>query len=63
MLPGEVRVPDTPGTPRPFPDLGARELLAIAPLLMLATVLGLLPRALLDVIEPAARTVNDLVAR
>ena len=32
-------------------------------LLVLATVLGLLPRVLLDVIEPAARAVNDLVAR
>ncbi|SFO65204.1 NADH-quinone oxidoreductase subunit M, partial [Pseudonocardia ammonioxydans] len=63
MMPGEVRVPDAPGAPRPFPDLGPGELLAIGSLLVFATVLGLLPRVLLDVIEPAARTVNDLVAR
>ncbi|MCO7191628.1 NuoM family protein [Pseudonocardia sp. McavD-2-B] len=63
MLSGDVRVPDAPGTPRPFPDLDARELLAIGALLVLATVLGLLPRVLLDVIEPAARTLGDLVTR
>ncbi|OEV04243.1 complex I subunit 4 family protein [Streptomyces oceani] len=63
MLTGRFRVPDTPGTPRPFPDLRAPELLAIGPLLLLATLLGLLPRLVLDVIEPAARTLNDLVAR
>ncbi|BBG05685.1 MULTISPECIES: complex I subunit 4 family protein [Pseudonocardia] len=63
MLSGEVRVPDTPGTPRPFPDLDVRELLAIGALLVLATVLGLLPRVLLDVIEPAARTLGELVTR
>ena len=63
MLSGVVRVPDAPGTPRPFADLDARELLAIGALLVLATVLGLLPRVVLDVVEPAARTLNDLVAR
>ncbi|MFJ7524611.1 NuoM family protein [Streptomyces griseus] len=63
MLTGPVRTPDAPGTPRPFPDLSAPELLSITPLLALATVLGLLPRPVLDVIEPAARTLNDLVAR
>lgn len=63
MLAGEARVPGGPGAARAFGDLGARELAAIVPLLVLATVLGLLPRAVLDVIEPAARTLNDLVAR
>jgi len=39
------------------------ETAAIAPLLVLATVIGLFPRFLLDVIEPAARVVVELVAR
>jgi NADH-quinone oxidoreductase subunit M len=60
---GELRVPDAPGTPRPVADLRASELAAIVPLLALATLIGLLPRFLLDVIEPAARAVVDLVAR
>jgi NADH-quinone oxidoreductase subunit M len=63
MLLGELRHPDAPGTPRPFPDLRARELAAVLPLLLLATLIGLVPRTLLDTIEPAARTVNELVAR
>lgn len=63
MLLGEVRYPDAPGTPRPFPDLRARELVAIVPLLLLATLIGLVPRTLLDTIEPASRLVNELVAR
>jgi NADH-quinone oxidoreductase subunit M len=63
MLLGELRYPDAPGTPRPFPDLRARELAAVVPLLVLATVIGLVPRFLLDLVEPAARTVNELVAR
>jgi NADH-quinone oxidoreductase subunit M len=44
-------------------DVGPREVAAIAPLLLLALVLGVLPRPMLDVIEPAARTVTALVAR
>ena len=63
MLLGEVRHPDAPGTPRPFPDLRTRELAAIVPLLVLATVIGVVPRFLLDLVEPAARAVNELVAR
>jgi NADH-quinone oxidoreductase subunit M len=63
MLLGELRYPDAPGTPRPFPDVRARELAAVVPLLLLATVIGLAPRFLLDVVEPASRTVNELVAR
>ncbi len=37
--------------------------LAIVPLLALGVVLGLAPRFVLDVIEPASRTVLDLLAR
>jgi NADH-quinone oxidoreductase subunit M len=44
-------------------DLRAHEVAAIVPLLVLATVLGLAPRLLLDVIEPAAAVVVGLVAR
>ena len=36
---------------------------AIVPLLVLAVVIGVVPRFLLDVIEPAARSVVELVAR
>ncbi len=44
-------------------DLRGHELLAIVPLLALAVVLGLFPRVLLDVLEPAATAVVELVAR
>ena len=60
---GPERLPDAPGTPRPFADLHASEAAAIVPLLALATVIGLLPRFLLDVIEPASRVLLELVAR
>jgi NADH-quinone oxidoreductase subunit M len=60
---GPLRVPDAPGTPHPFPDLRVSEAAAIVPLLVLATVIGIAPRFLLDVIEPAAQTVNQLVSR
>jgi NADH-quinone oxidoreductase subunit M len=60
---GPLRVPDSPGTPRAPGDLRPSETAAIVPLLVLAAVIGLFPRFLLDVIEPAARALNDLVAR
>jgi NADH-quinone oxidoreductase subunit M len=60
---GPERLPDAPGTPRPYADLHASETAAIVPLLVLATVIGILPRFLLDVIEPASRTLVELVAR
>ncbi|TQM09826.1 complex I subunit 4 family protein [Pseudonocardia kunmingensis] len=60
---GPLRTPDAPGTPRPFADLHASEIVAIVPLLALATVIGVLPRFLLDVIEPASRALVELVAR
>jgi len=58
MLTGETR-----GLSRGFRDLGAREILAIAPLLLLAVIIGIVPRFLLDVIEPASAVVIDLVSR
>ena len=60
---GPERLPDAPGTPRPFADLHAGEAAAIVPLLALATVIGVLPRFLLDVIEPASRALVELVTR
>jgi NADH-quinone oxidoreductase subunit M len=60
---GPEQLPDAPGTPRPFADLHASEAAAIVPLLALATVIGVLPRFLLDVIEPASRVLLELVAR
>jgi NADH-quinone oxidoreductase subunit M len=46
-----------------FGDLAAAESSAIVPLLFLALVIGVAPRFLLDVVEPASRTVVGLVAR
>jgi NADH-quinone oxidoreductase subunit M len=46
-----------------FADLRAREVWSIGPLLLLSLVIGVLPRPLLDVIEPAAHTVVDLLQR
>ncbi|WP_069170090.1 complex I subunit 4 family protein [Streptomyces griseus] len=54
---GPLRLPDGPGTPRPFGDLRAHESTAVVPLLALAVVVGVLPRLLLDVVEPASRAV------
>jgi NADH-quinone oxidoreductase subunit M len=44
-------------------DVRAHEAAAITPLLGLALVIGVAPRFLLDIIEPAARVVVQLVAR
>ena len=63
MMLGELRFPDAPGTPRRFRDLTLTEALPTAGLLLLAFVIGVAPRFLLDVVEPAARTVVDLVSR
>ncbi len=60
---GPLRTPDAPGTPRAFADLRPSETWSIVPLLALATLIGILPRVLLDVIEPASRTLVELVAR
>jgi NADH-quinone oxidoreductase subunit M len=50
-------------SPTAFPDLRASEAAAIVPLMALAVLLGVLPRILLDLIEPAARAAAALVAR
>lgn len=60
---GETRLPDAPGSPRPFPDLRTSESLPIGLLLVLATVIGVLPRTLLDIIEPASRALVGALAR
>ncbi|KAE8764864.1 complex I subunit 4 family protein [Georgenia thermotolerans] len=46
-----------------FTDLRPAELWAVGPLLLLSLVIGVLPRTLLAVIEPAARAVVELVGR
>jgi NADH-quinone oxidoreductase subunit M len=53
----------TRGLSEGFADLRPAELWSVAPLLLLALLIGVLPRPLLDVIEPASATVVDLVAR
>ncbi|MEE1792723.1 NADH-quinone oxidoreductase subunit M [Streptomyces sp. BE308] len=63
MFMGPLRLPEAPGAARPFPDLRVHEGVAIVPLLVLAVVLGLTPRFLLDIIEPASRGVLELLAR
>ncbi len=63
MFLGPLRLPDAPGSPRAFPDVRAHESVAVVPLLMLAVVVGVAPRFLLDVIEPASRAVVELLAR
>lgn len=60
---GPLRVPDAPGTSRPFADLRPSETAAIVPLLALATLIGLLPRVLLDVVDPASAVLVELVGR
>ncbi|MDW5327127.1 NADH-quinone oxidoreductase subunit M [Plantactinospora sp. KLBMP9567] len=60
---GPLRTPDAPGAAAAFPDLHPSELVAIVALLVLALAIGVAPRFLLDVIEPASRTLVDLVAR
>jgi NADH-quinone oxidoreductase subunit M len=44
-------------------DVTGSEIAAIAPLLTLSVVIGIFPRPLLDLIEPAAHNVVELVAR
>ncbi|MEV7040732.1 NADH-quinone oxidoreductase subunit M [Amycolatopsis sp. NPDC051061] len=50
-----------PGTPAT--DLTVAEGVSITPLLALAVVIGVFPRFLLDLIEPASRSVLNLLAR
>lgn len=53
----------TAGASVGFADLRAAELWSVAPLLLLALLIGVLPRTLLDVVEPAAEVVVQLVGR
>ncbi|RJL24840.1 complex I subunit 4 family protein [Bailinhaonella thermotolerans] len=46
-----------------FTDVRPRELLAVAPLLALSLAVGIAPRPLLDLVEPAAAAVVTLVSR
>ena len=63
ILLGPLRTPGGPGATTVFGDLRPSELAAVAPLLLLSLAIGVAPRFLLDVIEPASRTVVELVAR
>mgnify|MGYP001158987798 CR=1 FL=1 len=54
--------PPGPGTTG-FADLRSCETAAVAPLLLAALLLGVVPRPLLDVIEPAAAAAAELVGR
>jgi NADH-quinone oxidoreductase subunit M len=54
---------DTTGRSIGFTDLRARELWSVGPLLLLSLLIGVLPRPLLDVIEPAAHAVVGLLGR
>ncbi|WP_022926297.1 complex I subunit 4 family protein [Serinicoccus marinus] len=53
----------TRGASRGFGDLRPAELWAVAPLLALSLLIGVLPRPLLGVVEPAAEVVVQLVGR
>jgi NADH-quinone oxidoreductase subunit M len=60
---GTGRAAAPPTVAATFGDLRPHELGAIAPLLLLALIIGVAPRFLLDLIQPAARTVVELIAR
>ncbi|WP_149179216.1 NADH-quinone oxidoreductase subunit M [Streptomyces sp. TRM49041] len=62
MLLGPTRLPGSVASGG-FTDLAARETGSVAPLLAVALVIGVAPRFLLDVVEPASRTLVGLVAR
>ena len=46
-----------------FPDMAAHEVVPVSGLLVLSVLIGVLPRPLLDVIEPAARAAVSFVGR
>ncbi len=56
-------MPGSPGTLAAPRDLTAAETAGIVPLIALAVVIGIVPRFLLDLIEPAARVLTQLAAR
>ncbi|MGH3990869.1 MAG: complex I subunit 4 family protein [Pseudonocardiaceae bacterium] len=71
LLLGPLQVPDAPGAARRpsrqsdhrFADLRGSEAASILPLLALVVVIGVLPRFVLDIIEPASTTLIELVSR
>jgi NADH-quinone oxidoreductase subunit M len=60
---GPLRLPGGPGAPAAFGDLTASEAASTVPLLALAVLIGITPAFLLDLIDPAARTLTQLVGR
>ena len=60
---GPLRLPAGRGTPPASGDLTASEAASTVPLLGLSVLIGIAPAFLLDLIEPAARTLTVLVAR
>lgn len=60
---GPLRLPQAPGTARPFPDIRPHESVPTTALLALAVLLGLLPRLVLDVVEPASAQLLKLLLR
>jgi NADH-quinone oxidoreductase subunit M len=60
---GPLRLPGGPGTPPAPGDLTASEAASTVPLLGLAVLIGIVPAFLLDLIDPAARTLTQLVGR
>ena len=63
LLLGPLRIPDAPGAARGFADLRGSESMSILPLLALTVVIGVAPRFLLDIIEPASTTLINLVSQ
>jgi NADH-quinone oxidoreductase subunit M len=63
MFLGPLQQPGASGAQAPFADLRPSEAISVVPLLVLSLVIGIAPRFLLDLIEPAARTLSHLVAR
>mgnify|MGYP007121578796 FL=1 len=53
----------TEGRSPGFADLRVRELWSVGPLLALSVLIGVLPRVLLEVIEPASAALVSLVGR
>ncbi|MBC9729217.1 NuoM family protein [Streptomyces sp. TRM68367] len=62
MFLGTVRLPASVRTGG-FGDLTTAETAAVVPLLAIALAIGVVPRFLLDLIEPASRTLVGLIAR
>jgi NADH-quinone oxidoreductase subunit M len=60
---GPLRLPGGPGTPPAPGDLTTSEAASTVPLLGLAVLIGIVPAVLLDLIDPAARTITLLVGR